>query len=140
MGGDGRLCSIAILGFYNRFNIGDDAYQIAFNLIFGSDFKLEFYCMDDIKAIPGHIDIVICGGGDIINEYFMEKAEKILCEFYGPVYAVSVGIPYEACVNYLRLFDHVFARSTQDYEIACSILGERNVTCIRDIVWLLHLV
>lgn len=127
---------ILVLGFYHRKNMGDDAYTMAFTKILGRRGReIRYVSMDDIKRIPDDIDVVICGGGDIINDYFMKKAQEILSEYTGRTYAISVGIPYanSTYTQYLQLFDHVFVRSMTDYEIARNIIGERNVSYSPDI-------
>lgn len=124
---------VVVLGFYNRNNIGDDAYMLAFPLILQSTkTKLRFFCLDDIQEIPAETQLVICGGGDIINDYFMTKARTLLKSFAGRVYALSVGIPYESCAQYLNIFDHVFTRSQKDYTVASKAIGYENVTYIPD--------
>lgn len=123
---------VVVLGFYNRQNIGDDAYTVAFRTIFKDVKDLTFVSMDDITEIPEGTDIVVCGGGDIINDYFMTKAQKFLNRFVGRVYAVSVGIPFASCAKYFHLFDHVFVRSMTDYDIATKEIGEQNVTYCPD--------
>lgn len=126
--------NILILGFYNRANLGDESYKIAFKQIFPSkSYSLTFSCTDDIHHIPSNTDIIVCGGGDIINEYFMSKVKLLVTNFAGPIYGVSIGIPHESDSHYLTLFDHVFARSNRDARIARSILGDVCVTRIPDI-------
>ena len=132
--------NILVLGFYDRDNLGDESYKYAFPKIIGKENIIKFVCMDDVLQIPKDIDIVICGGGDIINDYFMIKARKLLINFTGRVYALSVGIPYESGVKYLHMFDHVFVRSTNDYELACKEIGKENVTLYPDAVMSLHFV
>lgn len=127
-----------VLGFYDRGNLGDESYKLAFRTLLGGSWNLAFYCMDDIMRLPEDTDMVICGGGDIINDYFMKKAMQLLKDFVGPVYAVSVGIPYESGAHYLDMFDHVFVRSTKDYEIACRRVGEPNVSLIPDVVCIMR--
>lgn len=134
---DGNIDKVIVLGFYNRKNIGDDSYKDSFKILLGSKFNLEFYCMDDICEIPVDTSIVVCGGGDIINDYFMKKARHILQGFTGPVYALSVGIPYLSCTKYLNMFDHVFVRSSKDYELAAKEIGSHNVTLHCDVSILL---
>ncbi len=126
---------VLILGFYNRCNIGDDSYIQTLKCCFREEYllQMEFACMDDIDEIPHHVNIVICGGGDIINDYFMKKAQTLLGNFTGRIYAVSIGIPFISGAQYLNLFDHVFARSIKDYELACSVIGSRNVTRCTDL-------
>lgn len=119
---------ILVLGFYDRHNIGDDAYKISFPILFPRAQSIRYVSMDTITVIPSDVDIVVCGGGDIINDYFMEKAQDLLKNFTGRIYAISIGIPYSSCSKYLHLFDHIFVRSSTDYLLACKEIGSRNVT------------
>lgn len=128
---------VLVLGFYNRNNIGDDAYTLALPQLLTDSQNITFASMDDMNEIPPDTDIVICGGGDIINDYFMQKAQNLLKNYIGPVYGVSIGIPYESVAKYLHLFDHVFVRSRSDYIIATNAIGARNVTYCPDAVFCL---
>lgn len=129
-----KKTNILVLGFYNRANLGDEAYKIAFKQIFPSKtYSLSFACTDDVHHIPRDTDIIVCGGGDIVNEYFMSKVKLLATDFAGPMYAISVGVPHERDAHYLTLFDHVFARSNRDAKIARSVLGDVCVTRIPDI-------
>ncbi len=134
---------ILVLGFYNRGNIGDEQYKTTIPLCFSQTCKasFDFMSVDDapVLAADSIYDIVLCGGGDIINAYFMEKVKRIIAEFTGKVYAVSVGIPYDADVSYLDLFDHVFVRNKIDADLAMDRLGKANVTMIPDVGFLLPL-
>lgn len=122
-----------VLGYYDRVNLGDEAYKIAFPKMFENASQLVFKCTDDV---PDTMDIsvydaVLCGGGDIINSYFMEKIKSLKAREYNvgiPFFAVAVGIPFPSDVEFLGLFDHVFLRSLTDYEHALPVLGERNVS------------
>lgn len=129
--------TILVLGFYDRKNIGDECYKTAFSILFNKVKKLSFVCTDDIEKIPDDVTIVVCGGGDIINDYFMRKVQELLKTFVGRSYAISVGIPYEAATKYLHIFDHVFTRSTVDYDVAVKEVGEGNVTVCPDLSVLL---
>lgn len=123
---------ILAIGFYFRQNTGDDAYLYALPSIL-PDAEITFLSMDDVEKVPEDINIVICGGGDIINDYFMKKAQNLLKDFKGRTYGVSIGIPYQSCSKYFHIFDHIFARSKTDYDIACKEIGSRNVTFCSDI-------
>ena len=122
--------TILVLGFYDRRNIGDEAYKIAFSLLFNDSDIVCYKCIDDVynTEIPSSVHTVILGGGDIINEYFMSKVCNYLKHFTGRVYGVSIGIPYKSCSHYLHIFDHVFVRSMNDYDICCKEIGEDNVS------------
>ena len=127
--------NITVLGFYNRDNLGDESYRYAFKKIFGTlpNIRMQFICTDDICTVPSKTDILICGGGDIINPYFMNKIHSIIKDYTGPLYAISVGIPYADDAHYLHTFDHVVVRSKTDYEVAVTEIGDRNVTYSPDL-------
>lgn len=132
--------SILVLGFYDRKNLGDESYKHAFPRLLGDFYgdtrvNIQFKCTDDIDKLPSDIDVVICGGGDIINNYFMNKTRTLLQNYKGRVYAVSVGIPYndKVATNYLQMFDHVWVRSQSDYDIAVQEIGDKNVSLCGDI-------
>lgn len=126
---------VLVLGFYDRDNAGDDLYKwLIPRCLHVPTHNFVFRSMDDVEEIPQDTyDFIICGGGDIINAYFMSKAERLLSTFAGRVYAFSVGIPYRADARYLHLFDHVFVRSRADYALAARELGTRNVTHMPDL-------
>ena len=130
---------ITLLGFFNRNNTGDDAYVECFRSLFPPNILIRHYCTDDISKLPDDTTIVICGGGDIINEYFMDKVKSLIADFTGPVYAVSVGIPYASEARYLKMFDHVFVRSQNDYHIACNEIGSKNVSLTGDLTTMMRL-
>jgi polysaccharide pyruvyl transferase WcaK-like protein len=130
--------NILVLGFYNRQNYGDDLYTSTIPIIFQKypNIIINYISMDDLKEIPDNTNIVICGGGEIINEYFMSKAVILLQKYYGPIYALSVGIDTNDSLKYLHLFDHVFMRSKFDADQASKEIGSKNVTYIPDIAFL----
>ena len=131
-----RPTKYLFLGFYNRDNTGDELYKIAFKRIFRKE-KLLFECMDDVERVPDDVGTIVCGGGDIINSYFMDKFVRVLRAspgFCGRIYAVSVGIPYDEDVRYLGLFDHVFVRSSADHDLAKRAIGAKNVSLVLDAV------
>lgn len=128
--------NVLVLGFYDRHNLGDELYKIVIPKVISqfssSKYAFSFKCTDDIQEVPPHTDIIVCGGGDIINSYFMEKVKLLIAGFRGAVYAVSVGIPFDENVKYLHMFDHIFVRSTTDRDIAVTEVGSHNVTYIPD--------
>lgn len=131
-----------VLGFYNRGNLGDDAFAMMFPIFFrhigAYDLDVVYACTDDVNELPPGVEMVIVGGGDVINSYFMPKVQKLVASFAGPVYALSVGIPFDAdAERYLHVFDHVFVRNRHDADLAGRVIGERNVTYIPDLtlVW-----
>lgn len=127
-----RKLNMFVLGFYDRGNLGDECYKTSFRRIF-KNYNLRFQCSDDTLCIPPDTDIVVVGGGDVINTYFMSKILLLLRQHTGPVYAFSVGIPYESDgLKYLHVFDHVFLRNKHDYDLACKEIGTENVSYCPD--------
>jgi len=113
-----------ILGYYNKKNIGDDYFQFLFKKILPND-NLIFYDPNKIKDIPKNIDLLICGGGDIITDYFTTKIIYLKKEFekkynrYLPSYAISVGISYPDQIKennpyFLDIFDHIIVRNKNE--------------------------
>ncbi|GAX83330.1 hypothetical protein CEUSTIGMA_g10756.t1 [Chlamydomonas eustigma] len=98
-------------------------------------FTFTFVCTDDFLSCvsDSDYDIIIIGGGDVVNSYFFDRVKEIVKHFHGPVYALSVGIGYETDAQYLGLCDHTFVRSDEDFRVAGQLLGAVNVTHIPDL-------
>jgi hypothetical protein len=126
---------VMVLGWYDRGNLGDECYREAFRLLFGD---VRFACTDEVDAIPSDVEVLVCGGGDIVNPFFVSKIRRLLKTFSGPCYAVSVGVPFSADASLLSVFDHVFVRSASDYDVAVSAVPSSNVSRIPDLSWLLR--
>src|SRR5207253_6572608 len=73
---------ILILGFYNRQNFGDDCYYNLFipliEQIIQEPYELQMMCVDDCQQIPNDINLLILGGGEILNQYFISKIAKLI--------------------------------------------------------------
>jgi len=131
---------ILVLGFYDRQNIGDDSYQLALTRLFPKH-DLRFKSIDDVTENDIYdcdgcekVDIIVVGGGDVINKYFMKTIGQVLCRFRGRIYGFSVGIPFPSeGVKLLGMFDHVYVRSQRDYEVASNAIGKANVTYLPDV-------
>jgi hypothetical protein len=125
------------LGFYDRGNLGDEMFVEVFARNLTGD--ITFVCSDDCKSIPPGTDAIIVGGGDIVKPHFMDTVRRRIrdARFCGPMYLLSVGIPYTDATTlaYLRDYDHVFVRSAADYRLACSVLPPHDVTLFRDAAW-----
>ena len=130
---------VQVLGFYDRDNLGDESYKITMTaLLRRHDLEVRISCTDDLPALPADTDIVVCGGGDIINDYFVPKILRLTRGRALPLYAVSVGLPYaSAAERHLHVFDHVVVRSRTDEALAVRILGRPNVTYAPDLAFTL---
>jgi polysaccharide pyruvyl transferase WcaK-like protein len=128
-----------ILGYFNKGNIGDDAYVHAYRVIFPHN-TLVFSSIEDLEVIPSDIKIVIVAGGDVINPYFIPKIKHIIKEWGGPCYAFSIGIPFENDANLISIFDKVSVRTKSDIPLATRFLGKTNVYFLEDVTWVLRTV
>jgi hypothetical protein len=119
---------VLVLGFYDRRNLGDDAYQVVFSRILPG---CRVVCSDDVAVLPYGTQVLVCGGGDIINPYFMNKVRQLLAQHQRrlPCYAVSVGIPYVGnAAAFLDIFDHAIVRSSNDLETARTAMLTANAS------------
>lgn len=107
--------NILVLGYYDRHNLGDDMFKLTMPKLFPES-TLTFTCTDDFNGNHKNYDAIVCGGGDIVNDYFNKKITKLLTGFKGQVFAVGIGIPYPGLIKkgYLDIYDHVFIRERTD--------------------------
>jgi len=137
---------IIIIGYYDHLNVGDEQYKDTFiyliKYILGiKDYGITFIDCDKLSNYANKIndnDIIIAGGGDILNDYFIDTIIKVFNGRKNILYAISVGIPYTSILtsNKLHIFHSIFIRSYQDV----TILKEyhNNVYFIPDISFLLN--
>lgn len=127
---------ILIVGYYNHNNLGDDMFQDAFKKLLPLC-QLTFIDIDNIKEVKlDSYDRIICGGGDIVNDYFLENIKYIHENFKKPIYACSLGIPYRELIqkNYLQYYDHVFVRNTSYLLDIQQVMGSQYTHYLPDIV------
>lgn len=123
--------NIVILGYYNRQNLGDDLFQYVFEKFFETrypDANVLYINPDDVKRISSETDIIIVGGGDIINNYFMEKIRILVDGLRCPIYAIGVGFPYPQLITpgYLDIFDVIVTRTKSVYPKLQEIMPGRS--------------
>lgn len=137
---------IVVLGYYFRNNLGDDAFIAAFEQLF-KNVIVGRYCVlfkniENIEQLPPDTDILICGAGDIVNDYFVERIRKVVDSspyFSGPIWAISIGVSGHELVDfgYLDVFDHVLLRSKTDLDTVSKRLGAEYVNVLPDITFYL---
>jgi polysaccharide pyruvyl transferase WcaK-like protein len=136
---------IVIIGYYDHFNAGDEQYKNTFvylikNILgFDDNHSISFIDCDKLKNYTKEIkddDIIIAGGGDILNNYFLDKIIDVFNGKPNNIYAISVGVPYTNIMtsNKLHIFHSIFIRSYQD--LYTMRLYHPNVYCIPDISYL----
>lgn len=77
--------NVCVLGFYGKGNIGDESYKVAFNRLFPK-FNLTFVNSFS-KVKESDFDLIFLGGGDVLNEGFLDQIQHVEI----PVYAISVN-------------------------------------------------
>lgn len=137
---------IVIIGYYDHLNVGDEQYKDTFvyliKYILGiKDYGISFIDCDKLIKYADKIndnDIIIAGGGDILNDYFLDTIINVFNGRKNILHAISVGIPYTSILtsNKLSIFYSIFIRSYQDV----TILKEyhNNVFFIPDISFLIN--
>jgi hypothetical protein len=129
-----NFINILNIGFYNRKNLGDDALMLTINKIL----NVTNICIDDVDDIEiNNYDIILLGGGDTINPYFINKLISLDINKNIPIYAISVGVPYHSFLenNNVCILDYIFARNNEDYELVKNKLSDKYVNVMHDIVF-----
>lgn len=93
-------------GYYNQNNCGDESYKTVFQY-----FRNKYYPEVDItfteKYDPNEPDVVVFGGGDVCNDYFLNE----ICKYKAPKLAVGVGVPFDMDERHLAAFKHIAFRN-----------------------------
>lgn len=132
--GAGTGKRVVVVGFYGRANLGDELFKCCFDWLL-SGARVSYVCIDDFTSIPDGTDVLVLGGGDVVNKYFCERFHQRARGFEGPKYALGVGIPYDDDASLLSGFDHVVARSQRDFALARAVVGAPNVTYLPDLLF-----
>ena len=138
--------NILIVGYYDHHNLGDEQYKISIKYIIRQlpnikPKSIEFIDCDQLqnyKVLEN--TTIIFGGGDILNNYFLDKLNKKFPDLLNKprIIAFSVGIPYNSIftepenLKKLEIFDHIFLRTRQDILLLSQYIGEENVSYIPD--------
>lgn len=116
---------IAILGFYDHQNFGDEQYKNSIPLLF-SPTNTQFSFLDIDKLVNNNTNLkkfktILVGGGDILNDYFLDKLEKIFLDSNEKkrikVCGISIGCPYvtkRVITKISKIFHTLFFRSNID--------------------------
>ena len=81
-------------------------------------------------------DIIIVGGGDILNNYFIDKLREHFFKKPNKIIAFSVGLPYDDILissNKLDIIDFIFIRTQQDMKLFSDFFTEDRLFYIPDI-------
>lgn len=137
-----------VIGYFDHGNLGDEQYKETFRFIFrnflpkGFEENVKFLDCDSILEYTfGDSDLIILGGGDILNNYFLEKINKKFKGKPNKILAISVGVPYISTVistSLLQVIDFIFVRSKQDLGLLEEHFGVNKVRYLPDISWYLQ--
>ena len=138
---------IIVTGYFNHHNLGDEQYMLTFDYLFETylpnktDYTIVFIDCDEIKNHKiKDTDIIVVGGGDILNDYFLDKLITTFNTKPNKILAVSVGLPYKhILVNTCKLsiFDYIFLRTTQDMELFSEHFCPQRLFYMPDISYFL---
>lgn len=129
---------VLVLGFYN---LDTEHYSEGYRLVFSELFKDVTFMnprdvtQDNVREVLQGVQAVICGGGDVIGDAFMQHVKFIAKHTTAPLYAVSIGIPCQDDLHYLTMFDHVFVRSKTELFHALQTVGSPNASAIPDLTY-----
>ena len=108
------IIDIIIIGYYNHYNLGDDQYMSSFINLFKFIKYNSIKFVDCDKIFNTEIkdtDIIILGGGDVLNNYFINNINIKFENKPNKLFAISVGLPYTYILTNtgkLNIFDHIF--------------------------------
>ena len=119
--------NIYVIGYFGHSNTGDQQYILTFDYFFKTflpnpvNFNINYLDCDHIKTQTFlDSDIIILGGGDVLNNYFLDQLISKFINKPNKILAVSVGLPYTDIIintNKLNIIDYIFVRSQQDISL-----------------------
>jgi len=132
---------IYVIGYYNHSNAGDEQYKRSFQILFeqhlNTDFDMNFVDCDNVSNMEfADDDIIVLGGGDVLNDYFLDPLIEKFTRKCNKIIAVSVGTPFLSLVkttNKLDIIDYFFIRSSQDYDLFCEHFTQERVFYLPDL-------
>ena len=142
--------NILIFGYYFRQNFGDDLFQYIFEkyIFNSSNYNLIFKNIDDLDLnidIYSTVDKIIIGGGDLINNFFLNDSKiNSFRQYFSsdnsnfnniPIYFIGIGITYPDIINILDIGDYFYVRSTTDLKLISNRYTSNHCTYIPDLAF-----
>jgi predicted GH43/DUF377 family glycosyl hydrolase len=118
------------LGYFGKYNCGDDAFVSVFkwlNKTYYPNYNIEF--SEYIKSYKKY-DTITLGGGDVINDYFMDKIPV------DTVHGVGVGIPYKNMADKISKFKTCIIRNNTDLTELKQMFPDKLIEHYPDLVFL----
>ena len=140
------MANVLVIGYYNHCNLGDEQYKWSIKYIINHlpTYKpnaIEFIDCDKLAdyVVPDNT-VVILGGGDVLNNYFLDKMNKKFAHLDSrpTILAFSVGIPYNSIflqpenLKKLDIFDHIYLRTRQDIPLFSQFYDARRISYLPD--------
>ena len=140
-----QINRIIIVGYYNHDNLGDEQYKETFEYMLDKylphkkNYIIQFVDCDvlsTINIIP--TDIILVGGGDILNDYFIDKLYAVFSNKpkKNKIIAVSVGLPYSDILMHtdkLNIIDYIFIRTKRDINLFSRYFLKERIFYLPDI-------
>ena len=136
--------NIFVIGYYGHNNLGDDQYKITFDYIikkYLDNYTVNFVDCDKITSTTFcDTDVILIGGGDILNDYFIDKIIQKFKAKPNKIIAVSVGIPYTNILNSSKLYilDYIFIRTKQDLDLLKGHFNSERIMFLPDLSYFLN--
>lgn len=140
---------IFIVGYFDRFNLGDDAFKYIYEhsnvldqskqfiVSLGLEPIIEFHSIDDIP-FEKSCNLLLLAGGDLLNHYFINKI-NLYVENHNPlVYILSCGgieSYYNGKDRFLDVFDRIAFRNETDLELATKRFPKQYCNILPDIAF-----
>lgn len=142
-----KKVNIFVIGYFNHGNTGDQQYIHTFDYVFKTflqrheNYNIEYLDCDQIKEKQfNDSDIIILGGGDVLNNYFLDQIIAKFINKPNKIIAVSVGVPYIDILentNKLNIIDYIFVRSTQDMDLFKRYFHQHRIFFLPDLSFFL---
>lgn len=139
--------NIYVVGYFGHANTGDENYLHTFEYVFQrylfnfKNYNIIYLDCDHVKITTFiDSDIIILGGGDVLNNYFLDRIISTFINKPNKILAVSVGVPYTDILvntNKLNIVDYIFVRTRQDLDLFKQHFHPHRILFIPDLSFFL---
>jgi len=136
---------VHVIGYFGHSNIGDEQYKTTLLLLFSQylpNISLKFTDCDRLLSTDiEENSTIILGGGDVLNDYFLDTLSQKFRGKKNKIIAFSVGVPYTSIItnyiNKLSFLDYIFVRTPYDLELLSTKISKDRLFYCPDISCLL---
>lgn len=105
----GSRLSVIVVGWYNRFNVGDESYKTTFPTLFPHNLSFQD---------KGEADVCVLGGGDILSESYLKLALAVQAP---KKYIFSASANRSTPLDLLNGFDQILVRDQRSSKLLDGI-------------------